>query len=439
MQVARGCKNYIFKDADTFHFLCQTFEKIARQQGAQPSFCSLIDPEALYRRSLGAHTDIVGKEMFRLESQGWVLRPEGTANLLHALLAQNSCPGSHFPAKVYYSGPMFRHERPQQGRYRQFWQFGLEILSSQSHLTEDVDLISLGADMLKAVGVADRVTLQVNNIGTAADRLAYTQYLREYFASHPAQAALLSPESQLRLEHNPLRILDSKASMDEKVLADLRPIAEFVTGESRERFERTLECLAGLGYPFQRNPRLVRGLDYYNDLCFEFVTQGSPEKGQAVLAGGRYDGLAATIRPKTKNIFGSGFAVGVDRLLDHFEEEIAGAMRSQGTNRVGFVILEDASALVKALRFRREVFEWGQSAVELDTLTCDVKRAGRNLELLSQRGCRFALIVGSEETATETVLLRDLQKKVQRRVGWTELTSRPVGEWLGPAGFECVP
>jgi len=186
----------------------------------------------------------------------------------------------------------------------------------------------------------------------------------------------------------------------------------------------------------------VRGLDYYNDLCFEFITKEEVEKKQAVLAGGRYDGLASAILPKSKSIFGTGFAVGIDRLLDHFEKEISQVMKSQESQealRVGFVILEDPSSVAIALDIRRQISEWAQNSLELDTLTCSIKKTGTRLELLAQRGCRFAFIVGSEEAAEGKVLLRDLERKVQRRVAMDELRGKSAGEWLGPAGFECVP
>ena len=269
----------------------------------------------VFRRTLGDTSDIVTKEMYTFADRSGAeitLRPENTAGVARAVIGGTF--GERRPFKCFYAGPMFRYERPQKGRLRQFHQIGVELIGASEPLA-DIEVIALGAHLLEELGVLGQVTLEINTLADEASRRAYRAALVAYLEAHEDS---LSEESRQRLRRNPLRVLDSKDKSDKSVLADAPEIDAHLSAEAASFFDTVCEGLSGLGIAFTRNPRLVRGLDYYCHTAFEFTTEALGAQG-AVLAGGRYDGLVETMGgPPTPGV---GWAGGIERLAALVEED----------------------------------------------------------------------------------------------------------------------
>lgn len=269
----------------------------------------ILESTDLFARSVGEVTDIVEKEMFSFvdrDKNTMSLRPEGTASAVRlgidaGLLRNAQC-------RMWYCGPMFRHERPQAGRYRQFHQIGVENFGTASPVA-DIEVIALSRDLLLAAGVTDGVRLEINTLGSASARAAYREELRDWLRSH---ADKLDEDSRNRIERNPLRVLDSKNASTQKLLLDAPKLNESLDDESRQHYSQVCEGLKALGIPFVENPRLVRGLDYYNHTVFEWITDKLGAQG-TVLAGGRYDGLVDQLGGGP--VPACGFAMGMERIL----------------------------------------------------------------------------------------------------------------------------
>lgn len=285
-----------------------TFREIAGAYGYREIRFPLLEQTQLFKRSIGEVTDIVEKEMYSFEDSGGdhiSLRPEGTAGCVraaeqHGLLYNRQ-------QRLWYQGPMFRRERPQKGRYRQFHQFGLEAFGMAGP-DIDVEIIELSAAFWRRLGLADCLTLELNNIGSAEDRRRYGAILGEYLAG---RAEELDPSARSRIETNPLRVLDSKHPGNRSVVEDAPAMADCLSPESVEHFEALKDLLSAAGIGFTENASLVRGLDYYNYCVYEWTTDALGAQG-AVCGGGRYDGLVAQLggRPTPA----AGFAIGVERL-----------------------------------------------------------------------------------------------------------------------------
>jgi len=268
----------------------------------------VFEKTAVFSRSLGETTDVVSKEMYSFEDRGGellTLRPEFTAGLARAFLTNGW--QQHAPLKIGTHGPLFRYERPQKGRYRQFHQIDAEVIGA-GEPQADVELLVMADQLLKELGVADGVTLQLNTLGDAPSREAWRLALIDYFRAHRAE---LSEDSQERLEKNPLRILDSKDPRDKPFTAEAPKIDDFLSGEAQDFFGAVTQGLDAAGVSFVRAPALVRGLDYYRHTAFEFVTDRLGAQG-TVLGGGRYDGLIEALGgPHTPAV---GWAAGIERL-----------------------------------------------------------------------------------------------------------------------------
>lgn len=269
----------------------------------------LLEYTELFARGVGEATDIIEKEMYSLadrDGDSLSLRPEGTASCVRALeehgLLYNQT------RRVFYAGPMFRYEKPQKGRYRQFSQIGAEAYGFAGP-DVDAELIALGYACWQQLGITDRVHLQLNTLGSGAARVAFRQALLDYLQPH---AEALDLDSQRRLQTNPLRILDSKVAATQAIVKDAPQLIDFVDAEGLEHFQALQELLQQLGIPFQLNPNLVRGLDYYTHTVFEWVTDDLGAQG-AVCAGGRYDGLVERLGGRDTPAV--GFAIGLDRVV----------------------------------------------------------------------------------------------------------------------------
>src|SRR5256885_9513629 len=262
----------------------------------------------VFPRPIGEHPDIVAKEMYTFIDRGGeevTLRPENTAGVVRAVISNGL--GQSVPLKFFYSGPMFRYERPQKGRFRQFHQIGVELIGV-AQPQADIEVIALGQRILRMLGIADRVVLELNTLGDPESRAAYRDALVGYFS---ARISELSEDSRRRLERNPLRILDSKDPGDQRLAAEAPDFAEYLNDTSREFSARVRDELDMLGIAYRLNPRLVRGLDYYTHTAFEFVTTDLGAQG-TVIGGGRYDGLVELMGGPAMP--GVGWAAGIERL-----------------------------------------------------------------------------------------------------------------------------
>ena len=333
-QSIRGTQDIFGAEAEAFAFVVETFERVRKLYRFRRVEMPVFEKTTVFSRSLGETTDVVSKEMYSFEDRGGeslTLRPEFTAGLARAYLTDGW--QQHAPLKVATHGPLFRYERPQKGRYRQFHQIDAEIIGA-AEPQADVELLVMADQLLKELGIADGVTLQLNTLGDAPSREAWRLALIDYFRAHKDA---LSEDSQDRLERNPLRILDSKDPRDKALTADAPMIDGFLSAEAQEFFGRVTAGLDAAGVAWTRAPTLVRGLDYYRHTAFEFVTDRLGAQG-TVLGGGRYDGLIETLGgPHTPAV---GWAAGIERLAmlvgeraepkpdvvvvaEHLEQEIA--------------------------------------------------------------------------------------------------------------------
>jgi histidyl-tRNA synthetase len=304
----RGTQDIFGAEAEAFAHVVETFERVRKLYRFRRIEMPVFEKTEVFSRSLGETTDVVSKEMYSFEDRGGeslTLRPEFTAGIARAYLTDGW--QQHAPLKVATHGPLFRYERPQKGRYRQFHQLDAEIIGA-AEPQADVELLAMADQLLKELGVAEGVTLQLNTLGDADSREAWRAALVEHFRSVRDR---LSEDSQERLEKNPLRILDSKDPRDKAFVADAPRIDDFLSGEAQDYFGKVCEGLQAAGVAWTRNEALVRGLDYYRHTAFEFVTDRLGAQG-TVLGGGRYDGLIETLGgPHTPAV---GWAAGIERL-----------------------------------------------------------------------------------------------------------------------------
>jgi histidyl-tRNA synthetase len=304
----RGTRDLIGDDAVRHAHVVDTARRVTSLYGFAEWQTPIFEDTNVFSRTLGETSDVVTKEMYSFEDRSGdsvTLRPEGTAGICRALITAGLT--QTLPQKVFYQGPMFRYERPQKGRYRQFHQIGVELLGPKMPLA-DAEVIACGWQILQELGVAKDVELQINTLGDAESRKNYRFALSLYFGAYTNR---LSPESRIRLEKNPLRVLDSKDEGDQEIADGAPEIYEHLSDESEQHYEGLKRNLASFGIPFIENPRIVRGLDYYNDTAFEFVTTALGAQG-TVMGGGRYNGLVEQMGGP--NVAGVGWGAGIDRL-----------------------------------------------------------------------------------------------------------------------------
>ena len=304
----RGTQDIFGADAEAFAHVVETFERVRKLYRFRRVEMPVFEKTAVFSRSLGETTDVVSKEMYSFEDrggEGLTLRPEFTAGIARAYLTNGW--QQHAPMKLATHGPLFRYERPQKGRYRQFHQLNAEIIGA-AEPQADVELLVMADQLLKELGIAEGVTLHLNTLGDAPSRNAWRTALVEYFRDHRAD---LSEDSQERLERNPLRILDSKDPRDKALLDEAPKIDDYLSGEAQDFFGKVTQGLDAASVAFIRAPALVRGLDYYRHTAFEFVTDRLGAQG-TVLGGGRYDGLIETLGGAHTPAV--GWAAGIERL-----------------------------------------------------------------------------------------------------------------------------
>lgn len=360
-QPVRGTQDMLGDFADRFAHVVDTFERVRRLYGYKRIEVPVIEPTAVFARSLGETTDVVSKEMYSFDDRGGesiTLRPEFTAGIARAYITNGW--QQFAPLKVATHGPLFRYERPQKGRYRQFHQLDAEVLGSDSPLA-DAELLVFADQLLKELGTAEGVTLTLNTLGDAESRDAWRAALVEHFMAHRGD---LSEDSLGRLDKNPLRILDSKDPKDRPIADSAPDIDAFLTSEAQDFFGAVTSGLDAAGVAWERNARLVRGLDYYRHTAFEFVTDRLGAQG-TVLGGGRYDGLIEALGgPPTAAV---GWAAGIERLAMLVPDE-------DGNGLDVAIVVEDNNLIPQAIKFA--------SALRVTNPESEERKEGFSVELV---------------------------------------------------------
>ncbi|HYZ64704.1 MAG TPA: histidine--tRNA ligase [Acetobacteraceae bacterium] len=398
LQPVRGTRDLIGEEQRRHAHVIDTARRIAALYGHEEWATPIFEETRVFARTLGDTSDVVTKEMYTFTDRGGdsvTLRPEATAGICRALISNGLT--QSLPQKVFYAGPMFRYERPQKGRYRQFHQIDAEIIGSPEPLA-DAEVIALGWDILQALGVAGNVVLELNTLGDTASRDAYRAALVAYFSGHREQ---LSEDSRTRLQHNPLRILDSKDEGDRALIAGAPTIHAMLTPEAAGFYASVKEYLTRFGVPFRENPRIVRGLDYYSHTAFEFVTDQLGAQG-TVMGGGRYDGLMQQMGGPA--IPAVGWAAGIERLAMLLQ---AAPDRPRPVVIVPLGPDVEAASIdaMQALRRAGIPAEMGYRG-----------NAKRRMERANKIGARAAVFIGSDELARGAAQVKDLATGEQREV-----------------------
>ena len=407
LQPIRGTRDILPGDCRAHARVEDVCRRVAERYGYGEIRTPIIEPTQVFQRTLGDATDVVQKEMYTFEDRNGesvTLRPENTAGVARALLSNGLL--NEMPLRLHYAGPMFRHERPQKGRYRQFHQTGAELFGVPEPLG-DVEVITMARDILSELGLLDDTRLDINTLGDSASRQAHVRALVTYFSEHRGR---LSDISRERLERNPLRILDSKDENDRALVAGAPVIFDYLSDEARRFFDRVLHGLDTLSIPYRVNPGIVRGFDYYCHTAFEFVTDRLGAQG-TVIGGGRYDGLLEQMGGPA--VPGVGWASGIERLamLSGDPDE---PRRPVAVVPLGEEPEREALVMAHRLRLQGRCVDLGYRG----NLRRRLKRADRI-------GASHAIIIGHEELARGAAIVRDLDSGEQR-----ELLLEQVGEGL---------
>ncbi len=405
LQPIRGTRDIIGEDSRRHTHVIATARATAATYGFEEWTTPIFEDTRVFARTLGDTSDVVTKEMYTFSDRGGdslTLRPENTAGICRALVTNGLT--QSLPQKVFYAGPMFRYERPQKGRYRQFTQIGAELIGPAEPVA-DAEIIALGWDILTRLGLAADVILELNTLGDTESRDAYRSALIAHFTAHRDK---LSKDSQDRLDKNPLRILDSKEEADRALVAASPTIEPYLTEPAAKFYAGVKTALQNFGVPFRENPRIVRGLDYYSHTAFEFVTTRLGAQG-TVMAGGRYDGLIAEMGgPQTPAV---GWAAGVER-LSMLLTDFPAAPRPVAIIPLGEAAEAAALPLLQTLRhagIRAEMAYRGNMK--------------RRMERANKTGARAAVIIGDEELAKGVASVKDLTAGTQTEIALTDLTA----------------
>jgi histidyl-tRNA synthetase len=413
IQAVRGMNDVLPEQIGAWQHFESCTRALLASYGYEEIRVPLVEHTELFARAIGEHTDVVGKEMYTFTDRGGeslTLRPEATAGIVRALISNGMLRGARH--KLWCLGPMFRHETPQAGRYRQFWQVDVEAVGSAGP-DVDAELIALSARLWQRLGIKG-LKLEINSLGTTESRHAYRAHLVEYLRAHEAQ---LDTDSQRRLAGNPLRVLDSKNPEMQAVIAGAPRLTDHLDAESREHFDALRAMLDAVGVAYEVNPRLVRGLDYYNRTVFEWITSFSGAQN-AVCSGGRYDGLIAQLGGEATPAV--GFAMGVERLVALLVA--AGGVPARALPDVYVVVSgmnaqARALALIEGLRGARPGVRF-----ELNTGGGNFKAQFRRAD---KSGAVLALIVGEDELARGVVAMKPLRAEAgQSECPIAQLASR---------------
>lgn len=413
LQAIKGMKDILPEKTPLWQFFEDTVCQLLTSYGYKQIRTPIMEYTGLFRRSIGEVTDIVEKEMYTLaqeDSKSYTLRPEGTASVVRSMI-EHGLTHAGKVQKLWYKGPMFRREQPQEGRYRQFHQIGAEVFNLAGP-DIDVELIVLTWRLWKLLGIDHIVTLELNSLGSLEARNTYKKVLVDYLIAHKDQ---LDEDSKRRLASNPLRILDSKVTTTKAILKNAPLFTDYIDEDSAQHFAELIERLKALKIPYIINPNLVRGLDYYNKTVFEWTTTELGAQG-TVCGGGRYDGLFEQIGGKPT--CGVGFAMGVERLLLLLEK--IGKIPSNLNQLDVYLVAVGEGTDIAALLLAEQLRDL------LPKLSLQVNAGGGNfknqLKKADNSGARYALILGSNELAQQTVICKSLRDEAdQLTISWAEL------------------
>ncbi len=403
----RGMKDILPREGAYWLKMFRTAEAITEAYGYGYIETPVIELSQLFVRSVGKGTDIVDKEMYIFEDKDGTkvcLRPEGTASVARAYIHH----GMHAqpqPVKVWYQGPMFRHDRPQAGRYRQFHQFSAEVLGERDPVL-DAELVSMSYNFLRDLGIESEV--HINSIGTVEDRQNYIVELVGYLRS---KRSYLSEESKARITKNPLRVLDSKAEQDLEIIREAPQIIDWLSAPSKDFFMKVLEYLDELQVPYVLRPTLVRGLDYYSDTVFELYGEQGEEGAQSALGGGgRYDSLVEQLggRPTPA----AGFSLGLERVASLLKKKEPPELRGKEMERKIFFAQLGEQARRRALYLIEEIRRKGIT-VGFNLAKTSLKS---QLEIANKMGSTHTVILGQKEVQDGTVIIRDMDSGIQEIV-----------------------
>lgn len=405
IQSVRGMNDILPDETSRWQFLEANIRRLLAAYGYSEIRLPVVEKTELFKRSIGEVTDIVEKEMYTFEDRNGdslTLRPEGTAGCVRAAIENGLLHNQVH--RLWYMGPMFRHERPQKGRYRQFHQVGVEVFGMDGP-DIDAELILMTDRLWKQLGLADDVRLQINSLGTSASRAVYREQLVEYFTAHKAQ---LDEDSVRRLETNPLRILDSKNPAMQALNEAAPKLIDYLDDESRAHFDSLLAILDATGLKYEINPRLVRGLDYYGKTVFEWVTDKLGAQG-TICAGGRFDALVEQLG--SKPVPAVGFAMGLERLSSLLDEAI---IPQQDYCPHAYLVLVGEAAQALGMPLAEQLRS------HLPTLRLQVHCGGGSfksqLKRADKSGAPLALIVGEEEAEKDVIAVKHLREQAEQIV-----------------------
>src|SRR5437879_7676920 len=420
IKAVRGTRDWLPPDTALWNFVESAARDVFRAYNFQEIRTPIFESTELFARGVGEETDIVSKEMFTWEDRGraesdkgqsLTLRPEATAGIVRAYIEHNL--GDRGLNKLYCIGPMFRRERPQKGRYRQFYQIDAEVIGPTSAGSEsparDAEVLEMLATLLDRLGITDW-DLELNSVGCANDRAAFNEALRK--ALEPV-VGRMCVDCQRRAVTNPLRVFDCKVPEDQPIIEKLPRISQFLDEPCRQHFEKVQAIVQAVGVPFTLNDRLVRGLDYYTRTAFDF-THGALGAQNAILGGGRYDGLSESLGGPAAP--GIGFAIGEDRLVMSLKESAEAVQRKPDVYiaPLGNGMDREGASLARELRRHDVITELGDESFRLK----------KSLETASKIGARFALIVGENEVKADSFAVKNLETGEQVSVPRQELVAK---------------
>jgi len=420
LQAPKGVSEYFPDRSNTFEYVRESLISSAKRSGYQLIELPVFEDTELFKRGVGESTDVVSKEMYTFEDRGGrsiTLRPEGTAGVMRSVIEHNLDRGQ-LPVKVWYSGQFFRAERPQAGRYRQFYQVGIEAIGLDDPEI-DVEVIAVADRAFRALGLKD-YSLEITSLGDKASREAYTKVLRAYIAT-----LSLDDETAERAAINPLRLFDDKREEVKAAMSSAPILMDYLTDESKVSFDRVKTLLTELGISFTVNQRMVRGLDYYTGTAFEFVHHGLGAQS-GIGGGGRYDGLMAELGGA--ELSGIGFGIGVDRCVLACEAEGI-ALPSNFTLDL-FVVPMSIETKTASLLLAEKLRENG---LKVDLAYGDRSLKG-GMKAADKSGARYSIVIGDDELATDLATLKNMETGAGTSIKISTLHEKLRDYFPGPIG-----
>ncbi|MDB3955917.1 histidine--tRNA ligase [Alphaproteobacteria bacterium] len=398
LQSVRGTHDHLPEDMYKFKNIITKAEYISALYGFKPMATPIFEFSSVFKKTLGESSDIVTKEMYTFNDKGneeITLRPEGTAGIVRAIISNGLA--HEMPFKAFYHGPMFRYERPQKGRLRQFHQIGIELLGTRSEQA-DIEVIACANNLIKSLNIDKSSTLNINSLGNIAERKIYIAELLVYLNDFKNK---LSIDSKNRFKKNPLRILDSKSEEDIEIIKNAPKLINYLEAESKDNFNKVLEGLTNLDIPYKINHKLVRGLDYYNNTTFEFITDRLGSQS-AILAGGRYDNLMKQMGGS--DIPGIGWAAGIERLA------LLATIKEDQKKKISIIPIGIENNIL-CMKLANELIN--------KNISIDMGYSGnlkKRLKQANKVSAHYAVIIGNEEVENNNAIIRNLETGSQDNI-----------------------